>query len=98
MTSKMKKYIAEMTDIVLDTSLPKDFRSKFFDQTREKVLKIRDLNTRYVMESGILDIFKRLKVPDEKIKIEMSEYGMGGEELSPFPFYLARIGKGKFLK
>lgn len=74
---------------MLDKFLPDELRIKAMHDLDNYVLEKREEAKRFAKSSGRLELYKRLRIPENKISIELSEHAVG--ENGPFPFFLLRI-------
>ncbi|CAH8249530.1 hypothetical protein WJ0W_006715 [Paenibacillus melissococcoides] len=82
--------IARLKETIHDHHVPIKIKQQAMDKLETYVLEKREENTNKAIESGRLDIYRKLRVPERKIEIELSEHGIGNSPLSPFPFFLMK--------
>lgn len=83
------KNIVLLEKRMLDNYLPNDLRIKAMHDLDNYIRDKREEAKQFAKSSGRLELYKRLRIPDNKINIELSEHAIGKN--GPFPFFLLRI-------
>jgi len=83
------KNIVILEKRMMDKFLPNDLRIKAMHDLDKYVIEKREEAKEFAKSSGRLTLYNELRVPIEKINIELSEHAVG--EHGPFPFFLMKM-------